>query len=352
MYSNTKPCILDDHTDGGKRGDNVIRIGSRSSELAMIQTRTIMAALQALHPTLSFEVITMKTIGDKILDTALPKIGQTNLFTKELELALAAKEIDMITHSLKDLPTSLPPGMQISVIYKRDNPTDALVLHPKHEGQQIETLPGGSVVGTSSLRRVAQLKRNFPELKFESVRGNLNTRLRKLDEGDGGVSYDALVLATAGLDRMGWRHRLSQELDKSACMYAVGQGALAVETRSDDQRINELLLPLNDPDTFISCMAERAFLHTLEGGCSVPVGIHSDFNHANNSLTLEGAVFSLDGSERVGDSESLSLPQDYQQLGKEEWTRLATGLGESLAKRLLAQGAGRILTEAKNESTK
>ena len=146
----------------GSPEKEVVRIGSRSSELAMIQTRTIMASLRSLHPHLTFEVVTMKTIGDKILDTALPKIGQTNLFTKELELALAANEIDMITHSLKDLPTSLPQGMGMAAIYRRDNPTDALVLHPKHKGLRIDTLPEGSIIGTSSLRRVAQLKRNFP----------------------------------------------------------------------------------------------------------------------------------------------------------------------------------------------
>jgi hydroxymethylbilane synthase len=331
---------------------NVIRIGSRSSELAMIQTRTIMAALKTLHPNLTFEVVTMKTIGDKILDTALPKIGQTNLFTKELETALAAKKIDMITHSLKDLPTTLPPGMGIAVIYKRDNPTDALVLHPKHKGLQIETLPDGSIVGTSSLRRVAQLKRNFPGLKFESVRGNLNTRLKKLDEGSGGVAYDALVLATAGLERMGWGERLSQELDKSACMYAVGQGALAVETRVEDTMINNLLSPLNDADTYVSCSAERAFLHTLEGGCSVPVGINSTIDTATQCLTIEGAVFSLDGSERVGNVESLSLPENYHKLSLAELGEMAVRVGDGLARKLLAQGAGKILEQAKEESAK
>ncbi len=311
-----------------------------------------MASLHSLHPHLTFEVVTMKTIGDKILDTALPKIGQTNLFTKELELALAANEIDMITHSLKDLPTSLPQGMGIAAIYRRDSPTDALVLHPKHKGLRIETLPEGSVIGTSSLRRVAQLKRNFPGLRFESVRGNLNTRLRKLDEGEGGVSYDALVLATAGLDRMGWGERLSQELSKSECMYAVGQGALAVETRQDDQRINQLLRPLNDPDTFIRCTAERAFLHTLEGGCSVPVGVHSNIDPPERRLTLEGAVFSLDGRERVSGSECCSLPADYSKLSMAEWTELGSAVGQRLANKLLSQGAGPILAKAKAESAK
>ena len=336
---------------GSPEGKEVVRIGSRSSELAMIQTRTIMASLRSLHPNLTFQVVTMKTIGDKILDTALPKIGQTNLFTKELELALAANEIDMITHSLKDLPTSLPQGMGIAAIYKRDSPTDALVLHPKHKGLRIETLPEGSVIGTSSLRRIAQLRRNFPGLQFESVRGNLNTRLRKLDEGEGGVSYDALILATAGLERMGWRERLSQELSRSQCMYAVGQGALAVETRQDDARINQLLLPLNHPDTFISCTAERAFLHTLEGGCSVPVGIHSNID-PERCLSLQGAVFSLDGSEKVGGEVSCVLPEDYAKLPMTTWTELGTDVGTRLANQLLSQGAGPILTQAKAESTK
>lgn len=318
----------------------------------MIQTRTIMASLQGLHPNLTFQVVTMKTLGDKILDTPLPKIGQTNLFTKELEVALAAGEIDMITHSLKDLPTSLPTGMDIAVIYKRDNPTDALVLHPRHKGLlRIEDLPEGSILGTSSLRRVAQIKRNFPGLRCQSVRGNLNTRLRKLDEGDGEVSYDALVLATAGLDRMGWRERLSQELDKSSCMYAVGQGALAVETRVDDKRVNDLLFPLNDPETFVTCTAERAFLHALEGGCSVPVGIHSSID-SGRRLTLEGAVFSLDGKEKVEAQESATLPEDYHQLSKPEWIQLGTAVGESLATKLLVQGAGKILEEARKETAK
>ena len=183
------------------------------------------------------------------------------------------------------------------------------------------------------------------------MRGNLNTRLRKLDEGDGGILYDALVLATAGLERMGWGERLSQELTKSECMYAVGQGALAVETRQDDKRINQLLLPLNDPDTFISCTAERAFLHTLEGGCSVPVGIQSDID-TERCLALEGAVFSLDGSERIGGNESCILPEDYPKLSMAKWIELATAVGERLANNLLSKGAGTILAKAKAESTK
>ena len=248
-----------------------MRVGSRSSELAMIQTRSVVAALQRAHPGLECEVTTMATIGDKILDKALPSIGQTNLFTKELEVALAAGEVDFIVHSLKDVPTTLPPGMTLAAFFRRENPTDALVLHPKHDGLTIDGLPPGSVIGTSSLRRIAQLKRHFPHLLFKTVRGNLNTRLRKLDEG----GYDALVLATAGLERMGWTERVAQELPKDVCMYAVGQGALTIEIRRDDSRMIGLLSSLNDGETVLCCGAERAFLHTLGGGCSVPVGVVS-----------------------------------------------------------------------------
>jgi len=321
----------------------------------MIQTRTIKSALQRLYPSISFEIVTMKTIGDKILDTALPKIGQTNLFTKELELALEAGQVDLIVHSLKDLPTTLPPGMALSVIFKRDNPTDAVVLHPKHKGLKLETLPEGSVVGTSSLRRTAQLKRNFPGLVFKSVRGNLNTRLRKLDEGCGeagdGMKYDALVLATAGLVRMGWQNRLDQELESSSCMFAVGQGALAIETRAEDRRINDYLLPLNHPETYICCTAERAFLHRLEGGCSVPVGVYCEIT-PDNVLSLEGAVFSLDGCQKVGDKKTAVLSKDYSERSLKEWSKMGNEVGQVLADQLLQKGAGRILEEAKEEVAK
>ena len=315
----------------------------------MIQTRTIVSALQALYPDIKFEITTMKTIGDKILDKALPKIGQTNLFTKELELALAANEIDMITHSLKDLPTALPPGMTISVIYKRDNPTDALVLHPKHKGLALETLPKGSVVGTSSLRRIAQLKKHFPSLIYENVRGNLNTRLRKLDEGDGDIKYDALVLATAGLERMKWKERISEELDPTKCMYAVGQGALAVETRADDARMNQLILPLNDPESFVTCTAERSFLRTLGGGCSVPIGVHSNLTQSTGKFCMTGAVFSLDGSEVVKEKLERDLPTKYTEQSPDDWIAFADKFGSDLAQCVLDNGAGPILEKVKQE---
>ena len=323
----------------------VVKVGSRSSELAMVQTRTIVAALKQLYPELECRITTMKTIGDKILDQPLPNIGQTNLFTKELETALAAGQIDLIVHSLKDVPTTIDPQMKVAVIYTRDKATDAVVLHTKHKGKRLQELPAGSVVGTSSLRRVAQLKRACPDLVFKSVRGNLNTRLRKLDESG---EYDALVLATAGLERLNWHDRIDQELGPSECMYAVCQGALAVETRADDDGTNSLLEPLNDVESVLRCSAERSFLHSLEGGCSVPVGVFSEVR--DEELVLEGAVFSLDGSEMIKSSAGVRLPSGYAEKGVQFWQSQGEQLGEELGAELLAKGATSILTKAKEES--
>lgn len=311
----------------------------------MVQSQTIVTALRKLHPHVTCEITTMKTIGDKVLDKPLPKIGQTNLFTKELETALAEGQIDLIVHSLKDLPTTIAPEMTVSVIYKRDKSTDAVVLHPKHKGKQLQELPEGSVVGTSSLRRIAQLKRNCPGLVFKSVRGNLNTRLKKLDEsGD----YDALVLATAGLERLGWHDRIDQELDSCVCMYAVGQGALAVETRANDDSTNALLEPLNDMETVLCCSAERSFLHRLGGGCSVPVGVFSEVRAGE--LFIKGAVFSLDGSKMIKSSAGTRLPSDHAEKGVQQWCSRGEQLGSGLGGELLAKGATAILAEAKEEN--
>lgn len=323
----------------------MVRVGSRSSELAMIQSQTIVSALTKLHPNVKCEITTMKTIGDKILDKPLPTIGQTNLFTKELEAALSGGQIDLIVHSLKDLPTTIAPEMTVSVIFKRDKSTDAVVLHPKHKGRQLQELPEGSVIGTSSLRRIAQLKRSCPGLVFKSVRGNLNTRLKKLDEGG---EYDALVLATAGLERLGWHDRIDQELHSSVCMYAVGQGALAVETRKSDEATNALLEPLNDAETVLCCAAERSFLHTLGGGCSVPVGVFSEVRAGK--LFIEGAVFSLDGSEMIKSSAETKLPSDFIEKEVQVWHSLGDQLGSELGRELLMKGATSILTKAKEES--
>ena len=324
----------------------VVRVGSRSSQLAIIQTNTIISAMKKVHPEVNFVVQTMETIGDKVLDRALPNIGSTNLFTKELELALAANEVDMIVHSLKDLPTTLSPEFALAAIFKRDDPTDALLLAPKHKGRDLASLPSGCVVGTSSLRRMAQLRSHCPGLLFKSVRGNLNTRLKKLDAENG--EYDALVLATSGLERLGWHGRISQRLDPSYCLYAVGQGALAVETRSSDTRMQQLLDCLNHPSTVVCCSSERAFLHVLEGGCSAPVGVCCTVEEG--CVKMSGAVLSLDGMKKVNGTISQKLPENWEGLDYHAMCSCGSAVGEQLAKTLLERGARRILEEAKTDN--
>ncbi|KAJ1912742.1 porphobilinogen deaminase, partial [Tieghemiomyces parasiticus] len=205
----------------------------------------------------------MSTQGDKIQDVALSKIGEKALFTKELEVALEDGRVDLVVHSLKDLPTTLPAGMGICAMLEREDPRDAVVLNPRHANLgTLDRLPPGSVVGTSSVRRIAQLRRQFPHLTFADVRGNLNTRLRKLDDPQG--TYDALILAVAGMRRMGWADRISQILPESTILHAVGQGALAVECRLEDTRIFQLVKPLVHQDTQLRCTAERAVMRELE----------------------------------------------------------------------------------------
>ncbi|XP_022415941.1 porphobilinogen deaminase isoform X2 [Delphinapterus leucas] len=320
----------------------VIRVGTRKSQvsLARIQTDSVVATLKALYPGLQFEIIAMSTTGDKILDTALSKIGEKSLFTKELELALERNEVDLVVHSLKDLPTVLPPGFTIGAICKRESPYDAVVFHPKFVGKTLETLPEKSVVGTSSLRRAAQLQRKFPHLEFKSIRGNLNTRLRKLDELQ---EFSAIILAAAGLQRMGWQNRVGQILHPEECMYAVGQGALGVEVRAKDQDILDLVGVLHDPETLLRCIAERAFLRHL--------------------LYLTGGVWSLNGADSMQETmqATIHVPAQHED-GPEDDPQLvgitarniprraqlaAESLGISLATLLLNKGAKNILDVAR-----
>ncbi|XP_077985063.1 porphobilinogen deaminase-like [Glandiceps talaboti] len=338
--------------------EKVVRVGSRKSQLALIQTNHVIDSLKKHYPDTNFEIISISTTGDKILDKALSKIGEKNLFTKELEVALEDGRVDLVVHSLKDLPSTLPPGMVIAAICKRDDPHDAVVLHPKHAGKSLESLPENSVIGTSSLRRIAQLQRKYPHLQFQDVRGNLNTRLRKLDEHD---VYSALILAKAGLERMGWQNRVSQVLDPSVCMYAVGQGALAVEARQEDKQTIKLLSKLHDKDTLLRCISERAFLRQLEGGCSAPVAVHSEI--ADNKLVVSGAALSLDGSQCVQHSmtKSLTEPEDdnQEETNSKHYVGIvapehsqnamltAEKLGTELAKALQQDGATEILKVAK-----
>jgi hydroxymethylbilane synthase len=303
-----------------------IRIGSRKSQLALVQTYWVQEQLQKSFPEMSFEVHTMSTQGDKILDVALAKIGDKGLFTKELEVGMLNQEIDFAVHSLKDLPTRLPEGLVLAAITERENPADALVLHEKHKGKQIDTLPEGAVLGTSSLRRLAQLRHHFPHLQFKDVRGNLNTRMSKLDAGE----YDALILAVAGLQRLGMGDRVHQILPKEISLHAVGQGALGIECRGDDAELLSLLKAIEHPETRDRCLAERSFLRELEGGCQVPIGVNTEINGDN--LTLTGIVASVDGQKLAKDTVT-GAAQDAEQLGKE------------LAQILRKQGAQEILDE-------
>ncbi|MFB2773097.1 hydroxymethylbilane synthase [Pelatocladus sp. BLCC-F211] len=303
-----------------------IRIGSRKSQLALIQTYWVQEQLQKSFPDITFEVHTMATHGDKILDVALAKIGDKGLFTKELELGMINHEIDFAVHSLKDLPTRLPEGLVLAAITERENPADALVVHEKHKDKQIDTLPEGAVIGTSSLRRLAQLRHKFPHFTFKDVRGNLNTRMAKLDAGE----YDALILAVAGLQRLGMGDRIHQVIPKEISLHAVGQGALGIECRAEDTELISLLKAIEHPETRDRCLAERAFLRELEGGCQVPIGVNTEIN--GNNLTLTGIVASVDGQKVVKDTIS----------GE---TKDAEQLGTQLAKQMRGQGAQEILDQ-------
>uniref|UniRef100_A0A6Q2Y2T4 hydroxymethylbilane synthase n=1 Tax=Esox lucius TaxID=8010 RepID=A0A6Q2Y2T4_ESOLU len=317
-------------------------------QLARIQTDYVAEKLKNLYPDVNLGIVPMSTIGDKILDTALSKIGEKSLFTKELENALERNEVDLVVHSLKDLPTTLPDGFTIGAVLQRESPYDAVVLHPKNSGLTLDSLPDGSVIGTSSLRRAAQLKKRFSHLEFKDIRGNLNTRLKKLDEKE---DYSAIILAAAGLKRMGWETRISQVLNPEDCMYAVGQGALAVEVRARDSDILEMVSNLHHPETVLRCIAERAFLRRLEGGCSVPVAVHTEVK--DSVLSLTGAVYSLDGTDCLKDTMEAKESADFQHVGVTalnvpQFSQVAAEkLGVALADLLLSQGAMEILTTAR-----
>lgn len=303
-----------------------IRIGSRKSQLALVQTYWVQAQLQKSFPDITFEVHTMSTQGDKILDVALAKIGDKGLFTKELEVGMLNQEIDFAVHSLKDLPTNLPAGLTLAAITERENPADALVLHEKHKGLQIDTLPAGVVIGTSSLRRLAQLRHHFPHFNFKDVRGNLITRMAKLDAGE----YDALILAVAGLERLEMSSRIHQVIPKEISLHAVGQGALGIECRADDTELINLLKAIEHPQTRDRCLAERSFLRILEGGCQVPIGVNTEI--VDDKLTLTGLVASVDGQKLVKDTITGA-------------TKDAEAIGAELAKILRQQGATEILEQ-------
>ena len=300
-----------------------IVIGTRSSQLALWQADYIADRLRRQYPGLVVERVLMTTKGDKILDAPLAKIGGKGLFTKELETAMLKGEIDIAVHSLKDMPVEVPEGLKISAVTSREDPGDVLVS-PKYK--LFSELPQGAKIGTSSLRRKAQLLSVRPDLTICDLRGNVNTRLRKLEE----EHFDGIILAAAGLKRLGFGSRITDVLDKKVCLPAVGQGALAVESRADDHEVNELVAFLNDDDTLTCTKAERSFLNRVQGGCQVPVGVYGTME--DGVLNVEGVIASLDGS-RVYRDHIMGQPKE------------ADSLGQQLADRLLEAGGRTVLAE-------
>lgn len=304
-----------------------IVIGTRDSQLALWQARWVLQQLKELHPDKKFVLRGMKTRGDHILDVALAKIGDKGLFTKELEVALATGEIDLAVHSMKDLPTRLPGSLTIGAFCQREYPGDVLI---SRSGLTLEKLPTGASVATSSLRRTAQLLHFRPDLNITTIRGNVTTRLRKLEE----LNLDALVLAYAGLHRLGLDELITQSIPFTICLPAVGQGAIGIEIRADDEEIQKIISPLDHPDSRAAITAERALMKKLEGGCQVPIGALGQIK--GDRLVLEGIVASLNGHQLVRDKISGNIDE-------------AEHLGEELAGRLLELGAGEILKTARQE---
>lgn len=312
------------------RETRVITVGTRQSALALTQTGQVIDQLSAICEErglpYTFEIRKILTKGDRILDVTLSKVGGKGLFVKEIEQALIDGEIDLAVHSMKDMPYELPDGLINGATPKRVNPLDCLIMK---EGGSLQDLPLGAKVGTSSLRRSCQLKNVRPDLRLESIRGNIDSRIRKLEtEG-----FDAVVLAAAGMSRMGWEDRISALIPADLCTPAVGQGALGIECRESDAGVRELLGFLNDADTELTVRAERSFLGTLQGGCQVPIGAHAvivDRSGDTPLMELTGIVGSPDGATLL---KEIKRGADPIELGKE------------VAGALLAAGGDRILAE-------
>lgn len=302
---------------------NTLRIATRKSPLALWQAEHVAARLMAAHQGLRVELVGMVTQGDRLLDAPLAKVGGKGLFVKELEQGILGGMADLAVHSMKDVPAELPPGLQITAILPREDPRDALVSN-RHAA--LHTLPEHARIGTSSLRRQAQMKARFPLCDIVSLRGNVGTRLDKL-ESEG---LDAIVLAAAGLIRLGLTGRITEYLAPEVSLPAVGQGAIGIESRRDADEVNALLKVLHDPATAVCVSAERAFNHRLNGGCQVPIAGHAELSV--DRLRLRGLVASPDGRTRFsGEAEGPAAN--------------AESLGDELAERLLAQGADHILRE-------
>ncbi|KAF9435706.1 porphobilinogen deaminase [Entomortierella beljakovae] len=316
-----------------------IPIGTRKSALAIAQTVQVQSALEKMNPEKTFPLLRMSTTGDNIQGQPLSSIGTTALFTRELENSLERKECHMLVHSLKDVPTQVKPGFVIGAMMKREEPNDAVVMRPG-EFRELKDFGKGDVIGTSSVRRASQVRRLCPGVSVMDVRGNVNTRLAKLDASDS--PYTCLLLAAAGLQRLNFDDRITSLLPPSVMLHAVGQGSIAIECRSDDKEILELIKPLDHLPTRLRCEAERSIMRILEGGCSVPIGVWTEFvpssteegSESVKTLRLKALVSSLDGSE-IAEAEAVAEVD-----GKVE---LAIELGRTVASELLSKGADKIL---------
>ena len=324
----------------------IIKIGSRDSQLALLQSNMVKDAIEAKHPNLRCEIIKIKTQGDKVLDTALSKIGDKGLFVKELEVELTLGNVDIAVHSMKDMPTLVPPGLKLIPALKREDVRDILCLSKeKIEYFKKNPIPEGEsflshleVIGTSSLRRIAQIKSKYPQIKVKDIRGNLNTRFRKLD--DPSLGYDAIILAAAGVKRLSevddtFLNRASEYLDPVEIRPAVAQGALAIEFVAERTQIENLINSLNDSEELILqnqiLAVERNFLNELEGGCQIPIGIYSEIKE--NEVCFHSVVSSLDGTDSVENRHTKTFNDITPQLGRE----IAQELKKLGAERLLAR---------------
>ncbi len=300
---------------------NELRIATRSSPLALWQAEHVAERLGSLHPDLQISLVTMKTRGDKLLDAPLAKVGGKGLFVKELEAGMLEGRADIAVHSMKDVPVSFPPGLELALVMEREDPRDAFV---SNKYSSLEEMPAGALLGTSSLRRQTQLRQRYPELKVDWLRGNVNTRLGKLDSGE----FDAIILAAAGLKRLGFEDRIRQAIHPDLCLPAIGQGVLGIEMRSDDDFCRDILAPLADEETTWRVTAERALNETLNGGCQVPIAGYAEL--IDGRLRLRGLVGEPDGSKIVSGEVSGEISEAHE-------------LGVRLAEDLLSRGAKPIL---------
>jgi hydroxymethylbilane synthase len=306
-----------------------IRIGTRSSALALWQAEWVKSELEKRYPGMIVSLTKIKTTGDKILDVPLAQVGGKGLFVKEIEEAMLSDEIDIAVHSMKDVPTLFPDGLHLGAITKREDPRDALL---SNRGLSFNDLPKGAKIGTSSLRRQAQLLHARPDFAIHQLRGNVDTRIRKLKEGH----FDAIILAAAGVRRLGLAEHVTEYLDPEISLPAIGQGALGIECRVDDRELNDLISFFNHQDSRTCVIGERALLRRLEGGCQVPIACHGRMQ--SGTLLLIGLVGSVDGKRIIKDSIE-GAPEKAEKLGK------------TLAEKLLSQGADVILREVYGHNT-